>query len=108
MGQLIDISGKITNELPCVKITDEIVVTINNRRTNILNIQCMVEEVDRKNEENGDSFNEMTFMNKALELLIGAGKTREINELDLPFPEYKEVYNTIFNVATGQHEETPS
>ena len=38
----------ITNELPVVKITDDIVVTVNNRKSTILNIQAMAIEVDKK------------------------------------------------------------
>lgn len=48
MANMIDISKMITNELPVVKITDDIVVTVNNRKSTILNIQAMAIEVDKK------------------------------------------------------------
>ena len=48
MANMIDISKMITNELPVVKITDDIVVTVNNRKSTILNIQAMAIELDKK------------------------------------------------------------
>mgnify|MGYP000757893727 CR=1 FL=1 len=106
MGKIIDISSKITNELPVVKITDEIVVTVNNRRSTILNVQAMTKELERKTDD--EEYDEMAFMNKVLELIVGGKKVKEINDLDLPFPEYKEVYNAIFGAATGDYGDTPT
>ena len=106
MAKIIDISSKITNELPVVKITDEIMVTVNNRRSTILNVQAMSKELERKTAD--DEYDEMAFMNKVLEMVVGEKKVQEINDLDLPFPEYKEVYETIFNAATGDYGDTPT
>lgn len=52
MAKFYDISAKITNELPTLKITDELVVTVNNRKNTILNVQAMVAETEKKTEEN--------------------------------------------------------
>ena len=37
--RVIDISMKITNQLPMIRITEDLVVTVNNRKSTILNIQ---------------------------------------------------------------------
>lgn len=105
MAKIYDISMKITNELPSMKITDEILVTVNNRHSTILNIQAMIMEAEEKES------NETEIMDKALNLLIGEKKTEEINALDLPINEFKEVYAAIMKVAQGidiDAEETPS
>lgn len=105
MAKIYDISMKITNELPAMKITDEILVTVNNRHSTILNIQAMIIEAEKKES------NETEIMDKALNLLIGEKKTEEINALDLPINEFKEVYAAIMKVAQGidiDAEETPS
>lgn len=105
MAKIYDISMKITNELPAMKITDEILVTVNNRHSTILNIQAMIMEAEKKES------NETEIMDKALNLLIGEKKTEEINALDLPINEFKEVYAAIMKVAQGidiDAEETPS
>lgn len=107
MANIIDISGKITNQLPVVKITDDIVVTVNNRKSTILNIQAMAREVERKAEQsdNPEEYNRLKFMNKALEMLIGKKNADAIEALDLPMPEYSLVYETLMNVATGNVDE---
>ncbi|MCM1468487.1 MAG: hypothetical protein NC086_10080 [Alistipes sp.] len=107
MGQLIDISAKITNELPCIRITPEMVVTVNNRKSTVLSIQAMVQESERKTKQGKETSDE-AFMKKTLEMLIGKKNADAIEEMDLPLPEYKEMYQTIMDVATGTYGETPS
>ena len=99
--QVVDISMKITNQLPKVIITDELMVTVNNRKNNI---QAMAQEFEKKKKD------EMAFMTKGLEMLVGASATAKIEEMDLPLPEYKMLYETIMGVATGTYgeEQTPS
>ena len=102
MAQIYDISMKITNELPKLVITQDLIVTVNNRKSTILNIQAMVQEAEKKGTD------EIVFMDKALGMLIGEKNAEEINKMDLPLPEYKEVYQTIMSVATGTYGDTPS
>ena len=103
--KVIDISMKITNQLPMIRITEDLVVTVNNRKSTILNIQAMAQEAENK--ENKD---DMAFMIKGLEMLVGKDASDKIEALDLPIPEYKEMYNTIMQVAMGTYseEQTPS
>ena len=103
--KVIDISMKITNQLPMIRITEDLVVTVNNRKSTILNIQAMAQEAESK--ENKD---DMAFMIKGLEMLVGKDASDKIEALDLPIPEYKERYITIMQVAMGTYgeEQTPS
>lgn len=103
--RVIDISMKITNQLPMIRITEDLVVTVNNRKSTILNIQAMAQEAENK--ENKD---DMAFMIKGLEMLVGKDASDKIEALDLPIPEYKEMYYTIMQVAMGTYgeEQTPS
>lgn len=101
MAQIIDITSRITNELPLVKITDELVVTVNNRKNTILNMRAMVQETEKKAASGDGTFDEMALMNKTLEILVGVKSAKEIDELDLPLPEYKIIYQAIMAAATG-------
>ncbi len=102
MSNIIDISGKITNQLPVVKITDDIVVTINNRKNTILNIQAMAQETEKKAAASGEAeHDQMKFMQKVLSMLIGEKNAKTIDELNLPMPEYTYIYQTIMDIATG-------
>lgn len=105
MSNVIDISSKITNALPIVKITDDIVVTVNNRKSTVLNLQLMIKEQEEKAKKEETSPDEFTFMEKALIMLIGKKSVDAINKIDLPIPEYKAVYNAIMAAASGQTQE---
>ena len=61
-------------------------------------------------EENKENKDDMAFMIKGLEMLVGKDASDKIEALDLPIPEYKEMYNTIMQVAMGTYgeEQTPS
>lgn len=103
MAQIIDISKKITNELPVVKITEELVVTVNNRKSVVLNIQAMVEQMEREGKDE-----DAAFMTKVLEMLIGKKHAGEVEKMDLPLNEYTMLFETIMDVATGEYGNTPS
>lgn len=105
MAKIYDISMKITNELPKMQITDDLIVTVNNRHSTILNIQAMLMEA----EKNDDT--EAMTMDKALTLLIGQKSAEKINAMDLPINEYKTVYEAVMKVAQGidiESEDTPT
>lgn len=101
MGQIIDITGRITNELPIVRITEELTVTVNNRKNTILNVRAMVLEMQKK-AQTDSGYNETTLMSKVIEMLTGKKSADEIEKLDLPYPEYKIVYDALMAAATGE------
>ena len=107
MAQIYDISMKITNELPKLTITQDLTVTINNRKSTILNIQAMIKEGEKKKAD-GEDVDDISFMNKALGMLIGEKNAAEIESMDLPLPEYKELFNDIMAIASGTYGETPT
>lgn len=104
MGKLIDISSRITNQEPVIKITEDIIVTVNNRKQTVLNVQAMAREFDRKAQEDED-YDETLFIDKALKMLVGESGAAKIEELNLPMPEYKFIYNTIMEAVNGEIEE---
>ena len=105
MSNIIDISGKITNQLPIVKVSDEIVVTVNNRHSTIMSMQLLIKEQEKASKENGDEYDEMAFMDRVLAMLIGKKSVDAINKIDLPLPEYKMVYQGVMAAATGESQE---
>lgn len=107
MAQFFDISKKITNELPTLKITDDITVTVNNRKSNVMAVQLLSIEREKK-EKAGKTVNDEDFMNEALKLLIGERNAALIEEMDYPLPEYTEIFQAIMGVATGTFGETPT
>lgn len=117
MGKIYDISAKITNELPKVMITEDIVVTVNNRKQTVLNVRLLAGETERnaaRLEEEGKAEEaeklQNDFIAKVLVMLIGEKHANAIEALDLPLPEYQEIYQAIMAVAQGAdpNAETPS
>lgn len=110
MAEIIDFTSKITNQLPVVKITEDLVVTVNNRKSVVLSIQAMAQEVEKKAKEaDSDEYDQMAFMKKAMGMLIGEKNTKAIEDMDLPMPEYTDLYQSIMAVASGTYgKDTPS
>lgn len=106
---MFDISAKITNQLPVVKITDELIVTVNNRHKTVINVTAKVKEAQRKATKEGEgSLDEDKLMSDVLVMIIGEKNAKAIDNMDLPITEHKLIYNTILNVAVGiTQEETP-
>lgn len=101
MAQIIDITSRITNELPMVRVTNDLVVTVNNRKNTIMSIQAMISETQKKAEKNKEGFDELKMMRMTMDMLIGKKSADEVEALDLPFPEYKLVYQAVMAAATG-------
>lgn len=99
MAQIIDITSRITNELPIIRITQELVVTVNNRKNTILNMQAMIQKIQDKSKDG--TYDELALMNKVLEMLLGEKAAGEVEELNLPLPEYRILYQAIMAAATG-------
>ena len=110
MAKIINIADRITNQLPVVQVSDDIVMTVNNRKSTILSIQLLIKEQEKKAKENNDEYDEMAFMSRCLGMLVGEKNVKAIDDMDLPLPEYKIVYETVMAVATGDYSEggTPS
>lgn len=107
MSKVYDISSKITNSRPTIKITDDIICEVNNRKSAILSIQAMFKEAEKK------KLRESEIVEKALVILLGDDNAAKIEQLNLPFPEYMEVYHSVIALAQGEdpteeQDKTPS
>lgn len=101
MANMYDISKKITNKLPAIRLSDELIITVNNRKSNVLAVQAMLKEIEN-NEKDGKETDEMGAMDNVLKILIGEKSAEAVNKLDLPLPEYKEFYNAVMAASSGQ------
>jgi hypothetical protein len=68
-------------------------------------MQLLVKEMEKKSKKNEEGYDELSFMEKVLAMLIGQKNFDAINDLDLPLPEYKFVYQSVMSAATGQTQE---
>lgn len=98
---MIDISSKITNTLPVVKISNDLIVTVNNRKSNVLSVQALIAEVNNA-EKSGKETDEFKFMDTVLCTLTNRKTVDEINKLDLPLPEYRIIFNAVMAASGNQ------
>ncbi len=101
-GNVIDLTGKITNDLPMVKINNDLIVTVNNRHSTIMTMQLLVKEQENKSDKNNEEKDEFAFMEKVLQLLLGKKSSDLIKKMDYPFTEYKLIFSAVMAAATGQ------
>jgi len=101
-NNMFDISQKITNKLPVLRITEDFACTVNNRKSNVLNVQAMVRQMEKKNEEEGEKEDELAVMQKSLEMLIGAKDAKKIEEMDLPITEYTDIFRAVMAASQGK------
>ena len=101
-NNMFDISHRITNKLPVLRITEDFVCTVDNRKSNVLNVQAMVRQMEKKNEEEGEEEDKFAVMQKSLEMLIGAKDAKRIEEMDLPITEYTDIFQAVMAASQGK------
>ncbi len=101
-NNMFDISQKITNKLPTLKITEDIICTVNNRKSNVLNVQAMVREMEKKNEKEEQEEGKFAIMQKSLEMLIGIEPAKKIEKMDLPITEYTDIFQAVMAASQGK------
>lgn len=101
-NNMFDISQRITNKLPVLRITEDFTCTVNNRKSNVLNVQAMVRQMEKKNEDEGEEEDKFAVMQKSLEMLIGKDEAKKIEEMDLPITEYTDIFQAVMAASQGK------
>lgn len=101
MSKTYDISKYITNQLPAIRISDDLVVSVNNRKSAVLNVQVFIKEQDALEEGNEEKLNDADAMEKAMSMLLSAKDFKAVVALDLPYPEFKTIWKAVFASALG-------
>lgn len=83
---------KQKNEKPILKITEDLVVTIDNSKTTVLSVEALMRS---SNEE--DSL--LDNADKMLGMLIGSKNVKAINKLDLSMSAYQDLVSAIVSIA---------
>ncbi|MBY2477629.1 hypothetical protein KWV16_12140 [Clostridioides difficile] len=98
MSNIIDISTKLTNEKPKIKISEDKVYTVNNSKNTVLIVN------QRMSENNS---NEIELIDDALKLLLGEKAFKEIDSMQLSFVDYKTIFVAVMAAISGEtYEET--
>lgn len=97
MAKTIDISGKLTNERPVLKLAEGKEYPIDNRKNTVLELNKKLDNSD---------LNDLRRVDEALELVLGKEAVAEINASDLTFADYQTVFMAVLAGALGEEFET--
>ena len=97
MVTLYTLDNELLNATPEIRIGDKI-YPVNNRTKTVKKIQAVSKEINSEDPYAG--------MNKVLELAVGAQAAKEIEDLDMPYPAYQQMFELVMAAVTG--EETKS
>lgn len=89
---MIDISKKLSNDKPVIKIAEGKEYKINNSKNTMLLI----------NQEMQNNKNELEAMDKAVKLALGQNAFEEIENMDLSFADYKVLFIGIMAGVSDQ------
>ncbi|MFW5436358.1 hypothetical protein [Paenibacillus apiarius] len=95
MAKTIDITSKLTNERPILKLGEGKEYTIDNRKNTVLAIQAKMD---------GGSEG-AAYLDEVLELALGKEAVKEINESDISFTDYQIIFVAALAGALGEEYE---
>lgn len=96
MSKVIDISAKLTNERPKIKLAEDKIYEIDDRKNTILKLNQKMENAD---------VDDVEFIDETLEMLLGEKAAKEINEMDLSISAYKEIMIAVMAAVMGEEYE---
>ena len=89
---MIDISKKLSNDKPVIKISEGKEYKINNSKNTMLLI----------NQEMQNNKNELAAMDKVVKLALGQNASQEIESMELSFADYKVLFIGIMAGVSDQ------
>lgn len=97
MSKIIDISARLTNERPKLKLTEDKVYEIDDRKNTILLMNQKMQDADVE---------DITFIDEMITILLGKDAAKEIDELDLSVSVYQTIMVAIMAAISGEDFET--
>ncbi|WP_336822940.1 hypothetical protein [Sporosarcina sp. USHLN248] len=73
MSKQIDISARLSNKRPTLKLSDDMIYEVNNRKSTMLILNQKMKNTD---------LNDIAEVDEILTVLLGKKAVREINEMD--------------------------
>lgn len=93
MSKIIDISAKLTNERPKLKLAEGKVYEIDDRKNTIILLnQKMMNE----------NLNDLNVIDDMINIVLGEDAAKEINDMNLPVVAYQSIMIAIMAAITGE------
>lgn len=93
MSKIIDISAKLTNERPKLKLAEDKIYEIDDRKNTVLKMDQEMKNADIDNVE---------FIDTMIKLLLGEKAAKEIDAMELSITDYQAIMIAIMAAVTGE------
>lgn len=97
MGKIIDISSKLTNEKPMLKLTEDKIYEIDDRKNTILLLNQKMQSSD---------LNDLSAIDEMIEVVLGKEAAKDIDNMNLSISAYQSIMIAIMAAVTGEEYET--
>lgn len=96
MSKVFDITSKLTNERPVLKIAEDKIYEVDDRKNTILQFEQLVQSGDLSDVET---------MEKMIETVLGKKAAKEIEEMELSVLGYQSIMIAITAAISGEEYE---
>ena len=96
MSKTIDISAKLTNERPKLKLAKDKIYEIDDRKNTILKLNQKMQNSD---------INDIEAIDEFIALVLGEKAAKEINDMNLSIVSYQSIMVAIMAAITGEEYE---
>lgn len=93
MGKVIDISAKLTNERPKLKIAEDKIYEIDDRKNTILKLNQKMQSDDTE---------DLGFIDDVIKMTLGSKAAKEIADMDLSLSAYQNIMLAIMAAVMGE------
>ncbi len=93
MAKTIDISAKLTNERPKLKIAEDKIYEIDDRKNTILKLNQKMK---------GGNIEDLAFIDEVIEMTLGKKAAKEIDAMDLSMAAYQNIMLAIMAAVMGE------
>lgn len=93
MSKIIDISAKLTNERPKLKLAEDKIYEIDDRKNTIILLNQKIQDTD---------VNDVNAIDEMISVVLGEKAAKEIDEMNLPMAAYQSIMIAIMAAVTGE------
>jgi hypothetical protein len=93
MSKIIDISAKLTNERPKLKLAEDKIYEIDDRKNTIILLNQKIQDTD---------VNDINAIDEMISVVLGEKAAKEIDEMNLPMAAYQSIMIAIMAAVTGE------
>ncbi len=96
MSKIIDISAKLTNERPKLKLAEDKIYEIDDRKNTVLKMDQEMKNAD---------IDDVAFIDTMIKLLVGEKAAKEIDAMELSITDYQAIMIALTAAISGEEYE---